>query len=173
MLKAKTSLLLAASFLLAAPAVAQTAPAAAPAPAAPAAAVVALPDADPAIWVVKDPDTTIYMFGTFHALDGKSDWFNEEVKTAFDQAGDAERSLQHRSGRPPLANGRLPSVVHFSRRRRRSSLFCSVIVLLPLRPPVYTVLLSSRASLARATSLSTFVLRSVVRLGPSSFPPTT
>ncbi len=35
MLKAKTSLLLAASFLFAAPAVAQTAPAAAPAPAAP------------------------------------------------------------------------------------------------------------------------------------------
>ena len=86
MLKAKTSLLLAASFLLAAPAVAQTAPAAAPAPAAPAAAVVALPDADPAIWVVKDPDTTIYLFGTFHALDGKSAWFNDEVKTAFDQS---------------------------------------------------------------------------------------
>lgn len=33
----------------------------------------ALPDADPAIWVVKDPDTTIYLFGTFHALDGKVD----------------------------------------------------------------------------------------------------
>lgn len=45
-------------------------------------------DADPAIWVVKDPDTTIYLFGTFHALDGKSDWFNEEVKAAFDQSGE-------------------------------------------------------------------------------------
>lgn len=43
-----------------------------------------LPDADPAIWVVKDPDTTIYLFGSFHALDGKHDWFNDEVKTAFD-----------------------------------------------------------------------------------------
>lgn len=40
-------------------------------------------DARPAIWVVNDPDTTIYLFGTFHALDGKSAWFNEEVKTAF------------------------------------------------------------------------------------------
>ena len=48
----------------------------------------ALPDADPAIWVVKDPDTTIYLFGTFHALDGKHDWFNEEVKTAFDQSSE-------------------------------------------------------------------------------------
>lgn len=45
-----------------------------------------IPDADPAMWVVKDDDTTIYLFGTFHALDGKSDWFNDEVKTAFDKS---------------------------------------------------------------------------------------
>ena len=44
----------------------------------------ALPDADPAMWVVRDADTTIYLFGTFHLLDGKQDWFNDEVKTAFD-----------------------------------------------------------------------------------------
>jgi hypothetical protein len=50
----------------------------------PALAAPALPDADPALWVVKDADTTVYLFGTFHALDGKSDWFNDEVKTAFD-----------------------------------------------------------------------------------------
>ena len=43
----------------------------------------ALPDADPAIWVVNDHDTTIYLFGTFHALDGRSAWFNDEVRTAF------------------------------------------------------------------------------------------
>ena len=48
----------------------------------------ALPDADPAIWVVKDPDTTIYLFGTFHALNGKSAWFNDEVKSAFDRSGE-------------------------------------------------------------------------------------
>lgn len=46
----------------------------------------ALPDADPAMWVVQDDDTTIYMFGTFHALNGKSDWFNDEVKSAFDRS---------------------------------------------------------------------------------------
>jgi uncharacterized protein len=51
-----------------------------------AACAQARPDADPAIWVVKDEDTTIYLFGTFHMLDGKRDWFNEEVKTAFDQS---------------------------------------------------------------------------------------
>lgn len=43
----------------------------------------AIPDADPAIWVVNDSDTTIFLFGTFHALDGKSEWFNDEVMTAF------------------------------------------------------------------------------------------
>ena len=41
------------------------------------------PDAHPAMWVVNDADTVIYLFGTFHALDGKSAWFNDEVKTAF------------------------------------------------------------------------------------------
>lgn len=80
----RTSLLLAATFLGTTAASAQ-APAPAPAPAV---ATVALPDADPAIWVVKDPDTTIYLFGTFHALDGKRDWFNDEVKTAFDKSSE-------------------------------------------------------------------------------------
>ena len=83
MLNRKSALFVAAAFLFSTPVAAQSpAPAQAPAPAAKA----ALPDADPAIWVVKDPDTTIYLFGTFHALDGKSDWFNDEVKTAFDQS---------------------------------------------------------------------------------------
>jgi len=54
-----------------------TAPAAHAAPAAP------LPDANPALWVVRDADTTIYLFGTFHLLDGRP-WFNDEVRTAFD-----------------------------------------------------------------------------------------
>jgi uncharacterized protein YbaP (TraB family) len=46
----------------------------------------ALPDADPAMWVVKDADTTIYLFGTVHAFDGKKEWFNDEVKAAYDQS---------------------------------------------------------------------------------------
>lgn len=40
-------------------------------------------DARPAIWVVNDADTTIFLFGTFHALDGRSPWFNDEIRTAF------------------------------------------------------------------------------------------
>ena len=43
-------------------------------------------DARPALWVVNDHDTVIYLFGTFHALDGRSEWFNDEVRTAFTQS---------------------------------------------------------------------------------------
>jgi len=37
----------------------------------------------PALWVINDHDTVIFLFGTFHALDGRSDWFGQAVKTAF------------------------------------------------------------------------------------------
>lgn len=37
----------------------------------------------PALWVVNDDDTIIYLFGTFHALDGRSNWFQQAVRTAF------------------------------------------------------------------------------------------
>ena len=47
-----------------------------------------LPNSDPAIFLVRDGDTTVYIFGTFHALDGKSAWFNDEVKDAFDRSGE-------------------------------------------------------------------------------------
>jgi uncharacterized protein YbaP (TraB family) len=42
--------------------------------------------AEPAMFVVRDADTTVYIFGTFHALDGKADWFNNRVRTAFEQS---------------------------------------------------------------------------------------
>ncbi|RJF85417.1 TraB/GumN family protein [Sphingomonas cavernae] len=41
-------------------------------------------DADPALWVVKDADTTIYLFGTVHVLKPGLSWFDEGVKSAFD-----------------------------------------------------------------------------------------
>lgn len=46
------------------------------------------PDLDPALWVVKDADTTVYLFGTVHALKADTNWFNDEVKTAFDSSKD-------------------------------------------------------------------------------------
>jgi uncharacterized protein YbaP (TraB family) len=47
-------------------------------------APAATQDADPALWVVKDRDTTIYLFGTVHVLKPGLSWFDEAVKTAFD-----------------------------------------------------------------------------------------
>lgn len=41
-------------------------------------------DVDPALWVVKDEDTTIYLFGTVHILKPGLSWFDEAVKDAFD-----------------------------------------------------------------------------------------
>ncbi|MBX3594125.1 TraB/GumN family protein [Sphingomonas sp.] len=41
-------------------------------------------DADPALWVVKDADTTIYLFGTVHVLKPGTRWFNDGVRDAFD-----------------------------------------------------------------------------------------
>jgi uncharacterized protein YbaP (TraB family) len=38
----------------------------------------------PALWVVSDADTTIYLFGTFHALDADTGWFDRDVRAAFD-----------------------------------------------------------------------------------------
>ena len=43
-------------------------------------------NADPAIFVVHDADTTVYIFGTFHALDAKTQWFNDQVKDAFEKS---------------------------------------------------------------------------------------
>lgn len=43
-------------------------------------------DSKPALWVVKDKDTTIYLFGTFHFIKPGTPWFNEAVKKAFDKS---------------------------------------------------------------------------------------
>lgn len=52
------------------------------APAAPAPRVD-LASADPALWVAKDEDTTIYFFGTVHVLKPGTVWFDDEVGEAF------------------------------------------------------------------------------------------
>ncbi len=41
-------------------------------------------EADPALWVVKDEDSTIYLFGTVHALKPNYAWFDKAIKAAFD-----------------------------------------------------------------------------------------
>ena len=65
-------------------------PACAQQPAAPAAAAN---DADPALWVVKDKDTTVYLFGTIHVLKPGLTWFDEAVKTAFDRSDEVKLEI--------------------------------------------------------------------------------
>src|SRR4051794_33504590 len=40
----------------------------------------------PAIFVVRDADTTVYLFGTFHALNAKSEWFDDQVRHALEES---------------------------------------------------------------------------------------
>lgn len=58
---------------------------AAPIPAVPAPSVIR---ATPALWQITDADTTIYLFGTFHTLDERTAWFDNEVRAAFDASGE-------------------------------------------------------------------------------------
>jgi uncharacterized protein YbaP (TraB family) len=44
--------------------------------------------ATPAMWEIRDADTTIYLFGTFHTLDAQTVWFNAKVRQAFDSSGE-------------------------------------------------------------------------------------
>ena len=46
------------------------------------------PASEPAMFVVRDADTTVYIFGTFHALDGRSQWFGNQVRNAFEQSNE-------------------------------------------------------------------------------------
>jgi len=73
-----------------------------PAPAAPA------ESADPAMFVVRDADTTVYIFGTFHALDGQSNWFRDDIRNAFEQSDELVLETLVPEGPAPIAAHPLP-----------------------------------------------------------------
>jgi uncharacterized protein YbaP (TraB family) len=73
-----------------------------------------LPDANPAMWVVRDEDTTIYLFGTFHLLDGKSDWFNDEVKEAFDRSQELVFEVDMPSDQTQVAAQMQPLIARYA-----------------------------------------------------------
>ena len=50
------------------------------------AAPVAAAEAGPALWVIRDADSTIYLFGTVHVLRPQTIWRWTEVEDAFDSA---------------------------------------------------------------------------------------
>jgi uncharacterized protein len=49
--------------------------------------------ADPALWVVKDADTTIYLLGTVHVLKPGTEWLDGGVKKAYDASGEVVLEL--------------------------------------------------------------------------------
>jgi len=59
----------------------------------PAKPATAANDADPALWVVKDKDTTVYLFGTIHVLKPGLTWFDEAVKAAFDRSTEVKLEI--------------------------------------------------------------------------------
>lgn len=81
--------------------------------------------AAPALWAVKDADTTIYLFGTIHALPKETQWFDGAIRQAFDKSdtviletlaprNEAElapvvMSLGFSAGQPPLADRVAPT----------------------------------------------------------------
>lgn len=70
---------------LATPALAD--PQALPKPVAPTLREVPPAPLHPALWMVRDADTTIYLFGTIHALRPGVAWFDETVARAFGESG--------------------------------------------------------------------------------------
>lgn len=40
----------------------------------------------PALWQVADDDTTIYLFGTVHALPAEMQWYDDRIRNAFDRS---------------------------------------------------------------------------------------
>lgn len=83
-----------------------------PAPAAAAAATTQ--KATPAMWVVKDSDTTIYLFGTFHLMAPGIDWNHGKVKTAFESADTLRLEIANMEAEAPIianlmaSKGQLP-----------------------------------------------------------------
>jgi len=58
------------------------------APAAPARAVPLATGAGPALWVIRDADSTVYLFGTVHVLRPTTAWGSAKVDAAFASADD-------------------------------------------------------------------------------------
>lgn len=72
----------------------------------------AVADVDPALWVVEDSDTTIYLFGTVHILKPGLGWFDEGVKEAFDAS---DTLVLEMVSPPPAEANRIMSELSFDK----------------------------------------------------------
>jgi len=85
-----------AGLLLSTPSLAD--PQSVPTPVAPSLHEVPSPPVHPALWAVRDEDTTIYLFGTIHALRPGVAWFNGPVERAFAESGTLVTEIADPSG---------------------------------------------------------------------------
>jgi uncharacterized protein len=69
----------------------------------PAVTAPAVVEADPTIFVIRDQDTTVYLFGTFHVLSPNLKWFDGPVEEAFVQSDELIVETM------PAQNGAAPS----------------------------------------------------------------
>ena len=75
---------------------------------APALSPQAIDPVQPALWRISDDDTTIFLFGTFHALDGTTNWFKHRVKSAFDASDELVLETVLPRGNGPLGSNARP-----------------------------------------------------------------
>lgn len=70
--------------------------------------------AAPALWQVSDEDTTIYLFGTVHALNSDTQWYSDPIQRAYAASdelvteiavGDPQTDAQEIAERAPLPEG--------------------------------------------------------------------
>ncbi len=75
----------------------------------PAVAAPAMVKADPAIFVIRDQDTTIYLFGTFHVLSPDLVWFDGPVERAFAESDQLIVETLPAESAPPTGTLPLPA----------------------------------------------------------------
>lgn len=75
------------------------------------ASAAATVDAKPALWAVKDEDTTIYLFGTVHVLKPGLSWFDEAVKDAFDKSDQLMLEVVLPEDQAQMASAMLPLAI--------------------------------------------------------------
>ena len=105
------------------------------APAAPRAeATIAAPsEARPALWRLKDEDTTIYLFGTMHALPRGLEWRSDRLRAAIAEAGELVLEVANediaalaRSMRAAVLGERLPPILERVPAERREALRAAI-----------------------------------------------
>ncbi len=62
----------------------------------------------PALWAVKDADTTVYLFGTVHVLKPGLSWFDGAVRKAFDKSDELVLELVLPDDQAEVAKATLP-----------------------------------------------------------------